>query len=163
MRVLHSKTTTMVFKILGIERTYDTGNFRYAMVKPRQLFVTQSQVLAKKVEEYYAKLHQSHATAHLSPAELQEMASTNPTRRERMVDEDEEIFYTTTLPRRFGALEDSHFPLFLTYNHVSYQRILCDCGASVDISFVACSRTSSVTSSSKRRLTHTRYLSSETS
>ncbi|EJF58550.1 P-loop containing nucleoside triphosphate hydrolase protein, partial [Dichomitus squalens LYAD-421 SS1] len=112
------KTTTMVFKILGIERTYDTGSFRYAMAKPRQLFVTQSQVLAKKVEEYYAKLHQSYATAHLSPDELLEIASQSRTRRERMVDEDEEIFYTSTLPRRFGALEDTHFPLFLTYNHL---------------------------------------------
>ena len=113
------KTTTMVFKILGIERTYDTGSFQGALAKPRQLFVTQSQVLAKKVEEYYAKLYQSHATAHLSPAELTEMASKKRTRRERMVDEDEEILYTSTLPRRYGALEDSHFPLFLTYNHVS--------------------------------------------
>ena len=113
----------MLFKMLGIQRTWEL--YGDAMgTKPRQLFVTQSQVLAKKVEEYYAKLHQSHLTAHLSPAELQEMASTNPTRRERMVDEDEEIFYTSTLPRRYGALEDSHFPLFLTYNHVS--RMLCD-------------------------------------
>ena len=114
----------MVFKILGIERTYDTGSFRGALAKPRQLFVTQSQVLVKKVEDYYAKLYQSHATAHLSPVQLKEMASKKRARRERMVDEDEEIFYTSTLPRRYGALEDSHFPLFLTYNHVS--RMLCD-------------------------------------
>ncbi|KAM5542265.1 hypothetical protein V8D89_004138, partial [Ganoderma adspersum] len=112
------KTTTMVFKILGIERTYDTGSFRGALAKPRQLFVTQSQVLAKKVEDYYSKLYQSHATAHLSPVQLKEMASRKRARRERMVDEDEEIFYTSTLPRRYGALEDSHFPLFLTYNHL---------------------------------------------
>ena len=117
--MIRRKTTTMVFKILGIERTYDTGSFRGALAKPRQLFVTQSQVLAKKVEEYYTKLYQSHATAHLSSAQLKEMVSKNRTRRERMVDEDEEIFYTSTLPRRYGALEDSHFPLFLTYNHVS--------------------------------------------
>ncbi|KAM5542268.1 hypothetical protein V8D89_004141 [Ganoderma adspersum] len=112
------KTTTMVFKILGIERTYDIGSFRGALAKPRQLFVTQSQVLAKKVEDYYAKLYQSHATAHLSPVQLKEMASRKRARRERMVDEDEEIFYTSTLPRRYGALEDSHFPLFLTYSHL---------------------------------------------
>lgn len=116
---IYRKTTTMVFKILGIERTYDTGSFRGALAKPRQLFVTQSQVLAKKVDDYYAKLYQSHATAHLTPAQLKEMASKNRARRERMVDEDEEIFYTSTLPRRYGALEDSHFPLFLTYSHVS--------------------------------------------
>ncbi len=116
---IYRKTTTMVFKILGIERTYDTGSFRGALAKPRQLFVTQSQVLAKKVDDYYAKLYQSHATAHLTPAQLKEMASKNRARRERMDDEDEEIFYTSTLPRRYGALEDSHFPLFLTYSHVS--------------------------------------------
>ena len=120
MLTVRRKTTTMVFKILGIERTYDTSSFRGAMSRPRQLFVTQSQVLAKKVEEYYAKLHQSHATAHLSLAQLQEMASKSRTQRERMVDEDEEILYTSTLPRRWGALDDSHFPLFLTFGHVSF-------------------------------------------
>ena len=51
----------MLFKMLGIERAWESH--RETMPKPRQLFVTQSRVLAEKVEEYFAKLLESLATA----------------------------------------------------------------------------------------------------
>ena len=47
----------MLFKMLGIERAYaQKAGAGLAVVKPRQIFVTQSRVLATRVEEYFAKL-----------------------------------------------------------------------------------------------------------
>ncbi|KAI0353177.1 hypothetical protein OH77DRAFT_1497420 [Trametes cingulata] len=86
---------------------------------PRQLFVTQSRVLAEKVEEYYGKLQQSLTTANCSYTELKEIASKGSMRRrERLVDADEEVFWRADMPKRYGALEDEHFPVFLTYDHL---------------------------------------------
>lgn len=107
----------MLFKILGIERAWESH--RDAMAKPRQLFVTQSRVLAEKVEEYFAKLLESLSTASQSPSELVDMASRKKAQQEQgLVDRDEEIYWRGDLPQRYGALKDEHFPMFLTYDHV---------------------------------------------
>ena len=62
----NSKTTTMLFKMLGIDSSWNL-NFHATndgtIDRPRQLFVTQSRVLAEKVEEFYHKLTESHAAA----------------------------------------------------------------------------------------------------
>ena len=84
----------MLFKMLGIERAWElqlsasedqvvidnqdgsggTALMMAGLTKPRQLFVTQSRVLAGKVEEYFAKLMESLATASCSPQELADIA-----------------------------------------------------------------------------------------
>ncbi|KAI0641201.1 hypothetical protein C8Q79DRAFT_992409 [Trametes meyenii] len=111
------KTTTMLFKMLGIERSWESH--REAMPKPRQLFVTQSRVLAEKVEEYFAKLLESLATATQSPSELKKLADRKRTQEQQgLVDRDEEIYWRGDLPKRYGALEEEHFPMFLTYDHI---------------------------------------------
>ncbi|KAI1785420.1 hypothetical protein LXA43DRAFT_132940 [Ganoderma leucocontextum] len=111
------KTTTMLFKMLGIERAWETH--RETMPKPRQLFVTQSRVLAEKVEEYFAKLLESLASAGRSPAELKDLAERQKHREEQgLVDRDEEIYWRGDLPTRYGALKGEHFPMFLTYDHI---------------------------------------------
>ena len=142
----------MLFKMLGIERAWESH--RETMPKPRQLFVTQSRVLAEKVEEYFAKLLESLATASQSPAELVQMAARKQQRQEQgLVDRDEEIYWRGDLPTRYGALQEEHFPMFLTYDHVG------DCGRSslssrVDVltRFVDCSRaSSSITPCNRRR------------
>ena len=113
----HRKTTTMLFKMLGIERAWETH--RDMMPKPRQLFVTQSRVLAEKVEEYFAKLLESLASAGRSPAELMDIAERQKHREEQgLVDRDEEIYWRGDLPKRYGALKEEHFPMFITYDHV---------------------------------------------
>ncbi|KAI0369977.1 hypothetical protein BV20DRAFT_330785 [Pilatotrama ljubarskyi] len=125
------KTTTMLFKMLGIERSW--GAMGEGMTKPRQLFVTQSRVLAEKVEDYYRKLQQSLTTAGCSHTELKEMAAKGSMqRRQRLVDADEEVFWRADLPKRYGALEDDHFPMFLTYDHLcrllenEFDNLLCE-------------------------------------
>ena len=107
----------MLFKMLGIERAWETH--RATMPKPRQLFVTQSRVLAEKVEEYFAKLLESLASAGRSLAELRDLAERQRNREEQgLVDRDEEIYWRGDLPKRYGALKEEHFPMFLTYDHV---------------------------------------------
>ena len=111
----------MLFKMLGIERAWEMH--RDMMPKPRQLFVTQSRVLAEKVEEYFAKLLESLASAGRSPAELMDIAERQKHREEQgLVDRDEEIYWRGDLPKRYGALKEEHFPMFITYDHV------CPCG-----------------------------------
>jgi hypothetical protein len=53
----------MLFKMLEIERAFKLE--QDSMNKPRQIFVTQSRVLASKAEEYFAKFLDSLSTAEI--------------------------------------------------------------------------------------------------
>lgn len=111
----------MLFKMLGIERTYDS--MRETMLesfpKPRQIFVTQSRVLAEKVEEYFTKLSESHAAAQRTAEQSMKMAQAKLTAQDQgLVDRDEEQYHRGDLPKSYGDLKDEHFPLFLTFDHV---------------------------------------------
>lgn len=109
------KTTTMLFKMLGVERTWrqypDMGP------KPRQIFVTQSRVLATKVEEYFAQLMGSIEAATYSPKHLRAMAK-GTKQRVRLVDQDDNDHWRSDLPDKFSELSPEHFPLFITYDRV---------------------------------------------
>jgi hypothetical protein len=111
------KTTTMVFKMFGIERTWQAN--RDLMPHPRQIFVTQSRVLASKVEEYFGKLMKSLAYANGSAKDLERTVQ-KAMDAFRLVDEDEEENWHGDLPPSFSQLQDHHFPLFLTYDQVCY-------------------------------------------
>ena len=107
----------MLFKMLRIEREWVTQTKDVA--KPRQLFVTQSRVLADKVEDYFLKLVESLATA---PRSLQELVNLRKKQRvqreEALVDLDDDVNGRNDFPERFSLLEDRHFPLFLTFDKV---------------------------------------------
>lgn len=107
----------MMFKILGIERAW-AGRFHASVAKPRQMFVTASRVLASKVEEYFAKLLDSLATAAHSPEELAALAATKLQQEEGLVDLDDEENWRGDLPKCFSQLQDEHFPLFITFDRV---------------------------------------------
>ena len=64
----------MLFKMLGIERAYAQKVEIMPIAKPRQVFVTQSRVLATRVEEYFSKLLESLDAGQKSNEELKEMA-----------------------------------------------------------------------------------------
>lgn len=107
----------MLFKMLGIERSWET--FREALPRPRQLFVTQSRVLAAKVEEYFAKLFESLSAAGQTNSDLFNVVARRKRQHEQgLVDQDEEVWHRGDLPQRFGELTDEHFPMFLTYDQV---------------------------------------------
>src|ERR1700733_2214111 len=101
----------MLFKMLGIERAWATHS-NSDMSKPRQLFVTQSRVLAGKVEEYFAKLMESLETASQSPRELVKLAKARQAQHEEkgLVDLDDETSWRNDLPDRFSLLDERHFP-----------------------------------------------------
>lgn len=105
----------MLFKMLGIERAWKQSP---GMVeKPRQIFVTQSRVLATKVEEYFSKLMLSVKAASSSPEELRKM-SKNIGMEMEFIDLDDIAHWRSDLPVKFSQLTDEHFPLFITYERV---------------------------------------------
>ena len=108
----------MVYKILAQERSW-ADRFQTTMRKPRQLFVTQSQVLVQKVEEYYARRSKSFTPAHLQ-RHVKAITTADETneRKPLLVDADEEVYWNAALPKRYGALRDEDFPMFLTFDHV---------------------------------------------
>jgi hypothetical protein len=110
----------MLFRMLGIERAWSMDSQDLGM--PRQMFVTQSPVLASKVEEYFKKLMHSLDTASYTLADLARISKEKKKRQDdpesELIDRDDDIEFQAKLPRRFSQLEDKHFPLFLTYSQV---------------------------------------------
>jgi len=81
----------------------------------RQMFLTQSHVLARRVEEYYMQLlhaakFQYSGTHQMRPVE------------EDLLDLDEDDDERGDLPAKFSELEDKHFPLFATFDQASTTR-----------------------------------------
>ncbi|QRV93433.1 UvrD-like helicase carboxy-terminal domain protein [Ceratobasidium sp. AG-Ba] len=101
------KTTSIVFKIIGIEKLFEQMD---EVTKPRQVFVTQSRVLALRVQEYYHNLVSSSrpTTDHTNLQEEEQV----------LVDLDDEDSNVFGLPPKYSMLEDKHFPLFLTYDQL---------------------------------------------
>ncbi|KAG1809265.1 hypothetical protein EV424DRAFT_1328374 [Suillus variegatus] len=109
------KTTTMLFKILGIQRAWEMS--AADMPKPRQIFVTKSRVLATKVEEYFTKLLESLALAGYTLEELAKMKARSV--QEGLVDPDDLPESQMNIPMRYSGLKDKHFPLFLTFDRLA--------------------------------------------
>lgn len=110
----------MMFKMLGIERAYMLR--KDVMQKPRQIFVTQSRVLAGKVEEYFSKLFDSLATGDKTKEELARLIKLKKQQQddhEGLIDIDDDQNWRGDLPSRYSQLRDEHFPLFLTFDRVS--------------------------------------------
>ena len=113
------KTTAMLYKMLWIERSFQINSGGSA--RARQVFVTKSGVLAEKVQEHFNKMLESLGMSSKTPQELKEIALSR--KREEsgdLVDKDEDTDLHTTLPGKFSNLQDEHFPLFLTFDRVSY-------------------------------------------
>ncbi|KAG1889225.1 hypothetical protein F4604DRAFT_1612723 [Suillus subluteus] len=109
------KTTTMLFKILGIQRAWEMS--AVDMPKPRQIFVTKSRVLATKVEEYFTKLLESLALAGYTLQELAKMKAQSV--QEGLVDLDDLPESLMNIPMKYSELEDRHFPLFVTFDRLA--------------------------------------------
>ncbi|TFK22052.1 hypothetical protein FA15DRAFT_758287 [Coprinopsis marcescibilis] len=116
------KTTTMLFKMLGLERTFsyfdDIGKPR-----PRQLFVTQSRVLADRVEDYFNKLMASLKLGGKTDSELAQVAANQKAAKESarktLFHKNDNVFWKAMLPKKFSQLQDEHFPLFLTFDKLA--------------------------------------------
>lgn len=92
--------------MIGIEKLFEQME---EVTKPRQVFVTQSRVLAQRVQEYYQSLVSS-ASSHRAERSQDE--------EHILADLDDEDASAFGLPPKYSMLEDKHFPLFLTYDQV---------------------------------------------
>ena len=102
----------MVFKMLGVENANRLSRHPARHSRLRQIFVTQSHVLARHVANYYTEL--------LHTAEFQFSSTHVPTSAEEdLLDFDEDNDERGDLPAKFSDLEDKHFPLFATINQAS--------------------------------------------
>ncbi|KAG8790264.1 hypothetical protein FRC16_000978, partial [Serendipita sp. 398] len=106
------KTTTMLFKMLARERT----SHKMKSGKIRQVFITQSRVLAEKVEEYFHEMLQSYAEDLRSAEEVEWYSMRKKEAEKTLFDYDEDYEGSRALPKRLSELEDRHFPLFLTFD-----------------------------------------------
>jgi hypothetical protein len=108
----------MLFKMLGIENSWQQ-NRELRPNRPRQLFVTQSRMLADKVEEYFIKLFQSLVLASKTEGGISDLLERQKNREEAgLVDQDEAANWREDLPQKFSDLQDSHFPMFITFDKV---------------------------------------------
>ncbi|RXW22210.1 hypothetical protein EST38_g3633 [Candolleomyces aberdarensis] len=115
------KTTTVLFKMLGIERAYAQQSEILSVARPRQIFVTQSRVLVTRVEESFSKLWESLEATKKSEEELRELAGQQKLQKEGdsvLYDVDDDVTWKAGLPKKFSLLKDEHFPLFLTFDRL---------------------------------------------
>lgn len=105
----------MLYKILLVEADYEISKEESQETpKRRQLFVTQSRILAEKVEEHFTKL----AAGYRPSSNLDNVAKAKTTTG-ALLDIDDDLNWRSDLPKRYSDLRDEHFPLFLTFDRVS--------------------------------------------
>lgn len=102
----------MLFKLLGVEIANQQAGIGR---KFRQVFLTQSHVLAHRVSEYYSKLVRAADYTN-------GVGSGVNGGDEDLFQLDEEDDERKDLPEKFSDLQDKHFPLFATFDQVG-QRI----------------------------------------
>ncbi|KAI5986328.1 hypothetical protein EDD15DRAFT_2373322 [Pisolithus albus] len=108
------KTTTMLFKMLGIQQAWQLHFEGSDIPRPRQIFVTTSHVLANKVENYFIKLMNSLSQAGCT---LDDLARLQSRRTDPVLIDSENV--SDALPQRYSELEDHHFPLFLPFGRLA--------------------------------------------
>ncbi|CAE6458140.1 unnamed protein product [Rhizoctonia solani] len=104
------KTTALVYKLRAIHLQPQAPGIR-------QMVVTRSRVLAKHIEASFRSLIESTNIANKTPAELAIMAEQYKQQSDpALIEFDNELDLREDLPSRFSLLEDSHFPLFISFD-----------------------------------------------
>ncbi|GAB1527760.1 hypothetical protein RhiTH_010948 [Rhizoctonia solani] len=107
------KTTALVYRMRAIHLQDQASTIR-------QMVVTRSRVLAKHIEATFLSLIESTSVANKTEAELAVMAEQYKQRSDpALIEFDNELDLREDLPPRFSLLEDSHFPLFISFDKVS--------------------------------------------
>jgi hypothetical protein len=110
----------MLFKMLGIERAYSMISEDSA--HPRQVFITKSRVLVRKVEESFFKYLESlyaGSSGHQNTFQRIRNFDVDASDEFHIIENDNEE-WRSDLPQRYSELEDNHFPLFITFDEVSF-------------------------------------------
>ena len=103
----------MLFKMLNVEQSSPMFSDR----KIRQVFITQSRILAERVEEYYVKLVQGFVAGERGGMDTARRVL-RPQAEKGLIELDDEDDIQSGLPQKFSELTDDHFPLFLTFDKV---------------------------------------------
>ena len=93
--------------------------FSEDLTHPHQVFITQSRVLVGKVEECFFKYLESlnAGSGHLNTLQRIRNCDVDD---EFYIDEDDNEEWHSDLPQRYSELENNHFPLFITFDVVSF-------------------------------------------
>jgi hypothetical protein len=108
----------MLFKMLGIERAYSM--LSEDLAHPRQVFITQSRVLVGKVEELFFKYLESLSAGSSGLQNTFQRIRNRDVDDGFRIDEDDNEEWRSDLPQKYSELEDRHFPLFITFDAVSF-------------------------------------------
>ncbi|KAF8598550.1 P-loop containing nucleoside triphosphate hydrolase protein [Ceratobasidium sp. AG-I] len=108
------KSTVLIYKMrANAQLSVISGN----ETPIRQLFVTRSRVLTQHIARNYQGLVDSNEMADKTLEELAEMRKNNETNQQHeLVEFDNEVDLRDDLPNRFSELQDSHFPLFVSFD-----------------------------------------------
>lgn len=99
--------------MLGVEQSWKDLPELTAQ-PPRQIFLTQSPVLASKVKSYYSSLVATSATAKLTIKEAEAVAKAKASKaQEDLEDLENETSGMKGLPSRFSELTSQHYPHFI--------------------------------------------------
>ncbi|CAG8616353.1 9660_t:CDS:10, partial [Ambispora leptoticha] len=119
------KTTCIVYRLLASYLNNSSYSFyKTPFSHKRQIFITVSPVLCRRVKEYFYRLRQSAALAEtkMSIAQFYEYArkkeeeSCNPDLTDNnMFEERDDDKVLSDIPDSFSQLTEEHFPLFITY------------------------------------------------
>lgn len=102
----YSKTTCMIFRMIKLDIASKKAGKRL-----RQIFVTHSRTLARRVRTYCTELMRTETDAPQSSARKSMLGPS-------LLDMDEAAEEEGVLPTKFSELDDSHFPLCLNFDQV---------------------------------------------
>ena len=105
--------------MLWIERAHSMSS---DLARPRQVFVTQSRVLVGKVEEYFFKYLATLEAGSSEHHDAFKRIGNRDIDDGFLVNADDNGEWRNDLPQRYSELEDHHFPLFITFDTVSFHR-----------------------------------------
>ena len=103
----------MMYKIILVERGWWTAS--WDLSRPRQMFVTCSPMLSRRVQRTVSQILESFRLADMTQQELVDIWK----RQARPVE------HSRPLPRKWSELEDDHFPLIISFDKVRRACMVC--------------------------------------
>ncbi|CUA70034.1 TPR and ankyrin repeat-containing protein 1 [Rhizoctonia solani] len=108
------KTTALVYKLRAI-------HLQSQGTPIRQMVVTRSRVLAKHIQATFQSLIESTSIANKNAEQLAVMAKQYQQQSDpALIEFDNELDLREDLPACFSQLEDSHFPLFISFDKLCF-------------------------------------------
>lgn len=108
--------------MFGLERAWEHLAHPQAS-RPRQMFVTKSSLLSKKVEQEFISFIKYDAMSENAPPHfVQRARNIEHLDPDALFTKEHLGIWRGDIPDRYSELKDEHFPLFVTYNEVGFSR-----------------------------------------